>query len=51
VSLCWLVAVRFESELFRIPVLIEGTSYLFGVAVSLSPVFCRRWRSVDASAA
>lgn len=32
-SLCWLVAVRFESELYRIPVLIEGTSYLFGVAV------------------
>jgi putative ABC transport system permease protein len=32
-SLCWLVSVRFETELFRIPVLIEGTSYLFGVAV------------------
>jgi len=32
-TLCWLVAVRFETELFRIPVLIEGTSYLFGVAV------------------
>ena len=32
-SLCWLVAVRFESELYRIPILIEGTSYLFGVAI------------------
>jgi putative ABC transport system permease protein len=32
-SLCWLVSVRFETEMFRIPVLIEGTSYLFGVAV------------------
>lgn len=32
-TLCWLVAVRFETDLFRIPVLIEGTSYLFGVAV------------------
>lgn len=31
-SLCWLVAVRFEAELFRIPVVIEDTSYLFGVA-------------------
>ena len=32
-SLCWLIAIRFESELFRLPVLIEGTSYLFGVSV------------------
>lgn len=32
-ALCWLVSVRFETALFRIPVLIEGTSYLFGVAV------------------
>jgi putative ABC transport system permease protein len=27
------LSVRFETALFRIPVLIEGTSYLFGVAV------------------
>jgi putative ABC transport system permease protein len=32
-TLSWLVSVRFETILFRIPVLIEGTSYLFGVAV------------------
>ena len=33
-TLSWLVSVRFETILFRIPVLIEGTSYLFGVAVT-----------------
>jgi putative ABC transport system permease protein len=32
-TLCWLVSVRFESELYRIPVRIEATSYLFGVVV------------------
>ena len=32
-TLSWLVSVRFDSELFRIPVIIEKTSYLFGVAV------------------
>lgn len=32
-TLSWLVSVRFDSELFRIPVIIEETSYLFGVAV------------------
>jgi putative ABC transport system permease protein len=32
-TLCWLVAVRFTSEMFRIPVVIEGSSYLFGVLV------------------
>lgn len=32
-TLCWLIAVRFESELFRIPIVIEDTSSLFGVAV------------------
>ena len=32
-TLCWLVSVRFASDLFRIPMRIEATSYLFGVAV------------------
>jgi putative ABC transport system permease protein len=32
-TLCWLVSVRFDSDLFRIPMRIEATSYLFGVAV------------------
>lgn len=32
-SLCWLVATRFESELFRFPVLIAGRSWIIGVAV------------------
>ena len=32
-GLSWLIAARFESELFRIPILIEATSWLFGVAV------------------
>lgn len=32
-GLSWLIAVRFESELFRIPIVIEPSSWLFGVAV------------------
>ena len=31
--LSWLVAVRFDSELFRIPVVVAPASYLFGAAV------------------
>ncbi len=29
--LCWLIAVRFASALFQIPILIEGSSFLLGV--------------------
>lgn len=32
-GLCWLITVRFESELYRIPVVIEGTSFLFGAGI------------------
>ena len=32
-TLCWLVAVRFTSELYRIPVIIEASSYAFGMVV------------------
>jgi putative ABC transport system permease protein len=32
-TLCWLVSVRFDSDLFRIPVRIEVTSFLFGALV------------------
>jgi putative ABC transport system permease protein len=32
-GLSWLISVRFESDLFRIPVLIEASSALFGVVV------------------
>jgi len=37
--LCWLTAVRFASDLFQMPVLIEATSFLWGViAVGLAAV-------------
>jgi len=32
-GLCWLVATRFESELFRFPVLIETRSWVIGFTV------------------
>ena len=32
-GLTWLIALRFESTLFRLPVVIDGSSFLFGVAV------------------
>jgi putative ABC transport system permease protein len=32
-TLCWLVSVRFDSDLFRIPIRIEATSYLVGIIV------------------
>jgi putative ABC transport system permease protein len=45
--LSWLVAVRFDSELFRIPVVVAPGSYLFGavvvvVAAALSALAVRR---------
>jgi putative ABC transport system permease protein len=32
-SLMWLIAMRFESQLFRLPIVVEPLSYLAGVAI------------------
>jgi putative ABC transport system permease protein len=32
-TLCWLLAVRFDSELFRIPIVVDPRSYLLGAVV------------------
>lgn len=32
-ALCWLIAVRFQSELYRIPVVVAPRTYLFGAIV------------------
>ena len=32
-ALCWLIAVRFESDLYRIPVVVAPRTYLFGAFV------------------
>jgi putative ABC transport system permease protein len=34
-TLSWLIAVRFESELFRIPIVVEAASYLSGALIVL----------------
>lgn len=34
-GLAWLISARFESDLFRIPLVMRGRAYLFGVAVVL----------------
>jgi putative ABC transport system permease protein len=35
-ALSWLIAVRFESELFRIPIVVEAASYLSGVLIVMA---------------
>jgi putative ABC transport system permease protein len=32
-ALCWLIAVRFESQLYRIPIVVVPRTYLFGAIV------------------
>jgi putative ABC transport system permease protein len=35
-GLCWFMAMRFESEMFRLPVVVEGESYITGAAVVIA---------------
>jgi putative ABC transport system permease protein len=50
-GLIWLIAVRFESELYRIPMMVRGPSYVYSLAVvagaavfSFAMVRRRIWR-------
>jgi putative ABC transport system permease protein len=37
-ALCWLIATRFESELYQIPVVVAPRTYLFGALVIITSV-------------